>query len=221
LRDFTLAESHLSCGTGSDAVAVSLIERLVLASKLYLEGNVFTEGNHQPHPRSSVSSRIRPIASRIPVGVLSTCPGLSNASDSPAVGHRSRRSGCHPRRTAALRSNYSPAEEVGVGAPAGGRSLSKLGQSAFDPDQYQESLTNLQLQKQTALIMTQTVESTYLRASQLGVMTVENDLPMINKTVQADHVAVRSMATRCPEAVDLVRRFRDGIPDLKLINHLV
>jgi hypothetical protein len=29
------------------------------------------------------------------------------------------------------------------------------------------------------------------------------------------------MATRCPEAVDLVRRFRDGIPDLKLINHLV
>jgi hypothetical protein len=146
---------------------------------------------------------------------------LSNASDSPTAGHRSRRSGCHPRRTAALRSNYSPAEEVGVGAPAGGRSLSKLGQSAFDPDQYQESLTNLQLQKQTALIMTQTVESTYLRASQLGVMTVENDLPMINKTVQADHVAVRSMATRCPEAVDLVRRFRDGIPDLKLINHLV
>jgi hypothetical protein len=104
---------------------------------------VFTEGSHQP--RSSVSSRIRPIASRIPVGVLSTCPGLSNASDSPAVGHRSRRSmaATRERRTAALRSNYSPAEEVGVGAPAGGRSLSKLGQSAFDADQ--ESLTNLQL----------------------------------------------------------------------------
>ncbi|EFX63168.1 hypothetical protein DAPPUDRAFT_335857, partial [Daphnia pulex] len=68
--------------------------------------------------------------------------------------------------------------------------------------------------------MTQTVESTYLRASQQGVMTVEDDLPMINKTVQADHVAVRSMATRCAEAVHLVRRFRDGNPDLKLINHL-
>lgn len=38
LRDFTLAESHLSYDTGSDAVAVSLIERLVLASKLYLQG---------------------------------------------------------------------------------------------------------------------------------------------------------------------------------------
>ncbi|XP_046632176.1 integrator complex subunit 7-like [Daphnia pulicaria] len=68
--------------------------------------------------------------------------------------------------------------------------------------------------------MTQTVESTYLRASQQGVMTVEDDLPMINKTVQEDHVAVRSMATRCAEAVHLVRRFRDGNPDLKLINHL-
>jgi integrator complex subunit 7 len=32
---------------------------------------------------------------------------------------------------------------------------------------------------------------------------------------------VRSMATRCADAVDLVRRFRDGNPDLKLINHLV
>ncbi|EFX67716.1 hypothetical protein DAPPUDRAFT_115213 [Daphnia pulex] len=51
-------------------------------------------------------------------------------------------------------------------------------------------------------------------------MTVEDDRPMINKTVQADHVAVRSMATRCAEAVHLVRRFRDGNPDLKLINHL-
>jgi integrator complex subunit 7 len=97
--------------------------------------------------------------------------------------------------------------------------LSKLGQSAFDADQ--ESLTNLQLQKQMALILAQTVESTCLRASQQGVMTVEDDLPMINKTVQAEHVAVRSMANRCAESVDLVRRFRDANPDLKLINHLV
>jgi integrator complex subunit 7 len=195
LRDFALAESHLSCGTPmlrQIRCCSRFSHRKISVGLEALSARiVFTEGSHQPDPRSSVSRRIRPIASRIHVGVLSTCPGLSNASDSPVVGHRSRRSGCHPRRTAALRSNHSPAEEVGVGAPAGGRSLSKLGQSSFDADQ--ESLTNLQLQKQTALIMAQTVESTCLRASQLGVMTVEDDLPMINKTVQANHVAERSM----------------------------
>ncbi|XP_046632232.1 integrator complex subunit 7-like [Daphnia pulicaria] len=139
LRDFTLAESHLSCGTGSDAVAV---ERLVLASKLYLQG------------LSSLKAATSPVLQfqaefgRLRVEFLSACSQLVQAcrtlqtAPPSAIAHAVV-AATRERRTAALRSNYSPAEEVGVGAPAGGRSLSKLGQSAFDADQ--ESLTNLQL----------------------------------------------------------------------------
>jgi len=219
LRDFTLAESHLSCGTGSDAVAVSLIERLVLASKLYLQGLSSLKAATSPTRVLQFQAEF----GRLRVEFLSACSQLVQAcrtlqtAPPPAIAHavaaatRDELQRCG-RITHQLRKSVVVLRQVA-------EALSKLGQSAFDADQ--ESLTNLQLQKQMALILAQTVESTCLRASQQGVMTVEDDLPMINKTVQADHVAVRSMATRCAEAVHLVRRFRDGIPDLKLINHLV
>ncbi|EFX65676.1 hypothetical protein DAPPUDRAFT_264322 [Daphnia pulex] len=207
LRNFTLAESHLSCGTGPpDGAAVSLMERLVLSSKLYLQGLSSLK---------AATSPTRVLQFQAEFGRLRACRTLQTAPP-PAIAHavvaatRDELQRCG-RITHQLRKSVVVLRQVA-------EALSKLGQSAFDADQ--ESLTNLQLQKQMALILAQTVESICLRASQQGVMTVEDDLPMINKTVQADHVAVRSMATRCADAVDLVRRFRDGNPDLKLINHL-
>lgn len=101
-----------------------------------------------------------------------------------------------------------------------GDAMSKLRQSAFDADQ--ESLVNLQIQQQMALILAQTVESTCLSASQQGDVSVEDSFLMISKIVQAtEHVAVRNMASRCAESVDLVRRFWNVNTDLKEINQLV
>lgn len=98
--------------------------------------------------------------------------------------------------------------------------LAKLGQSAFDADS--DSLTNLHLQQQMALLLAHTVESTCLRASQQGIMnTADDDFPVIRRAERAGHVTVRSIANRCAQIVDRSRKFREENPDLKLINHLV
>ncbi|XP_057376792.1 integrator complex subunit 7-like [Daphnia carinata] len=216
LRDFTLAESHLS---GPDARStVSLMERLVLAAKLYLQGLSSLKAATSPTRVLQFQAEF----GRLRVEFLSACSQLVQAcrtlqtAPPPAIAHavaaatRDELQRCG-RITHQLRKSVVALRQVA-------EALSKLGQSAFDADP--ESLTNLQLQKQMALILAQTVESTCLRASQQGVMTAEDDLPVINKTVQTEHVAVRSMALRCAESVDLVRCFRDRNPDLKLINHL-
>ena len=219
LRDFTLAESHLS-GSGPDGTtSASLMERLVLAGKLYLQGLSSLKAATSP-------SRILQFQAefgRLRVEFLSACSQLVQAcrtlqtAPPPAIAHavaaatRDELQRCG-RITHQLRKSVVALRQVAD-------ALSKLGQSAFDADQ--DSLTNLQLQKQMALILAQAIESTCLRASQQGIMSVEDDLPVVNKSVQTEHVSVRSMAIRCAESVDLVRRFRDDNPDLKLINHLV
>ena len=219
LRDFTLAASHLS-GSGPDGTtSASLMERLVLAGKLYLQGLSSLKAATSP-------SRILQFQAefgRLRVEFLSACSQLVQAcrtlqtAPPPAIAHavaaatRDELQRCG-RITHQLRKSVVALRQVAD-------ALSKLGQSAFDADQ--DSLTNLQLQKQMALILAQAIESTCLRASQQGIMSVEDDLPVVNKSVQTEHVSVRSMAIRCAESVDLVRRFRDDNPDLKLINHLV
>lgn len=219
LRDFTLAESHLS-GSGPDGTAsATLMERLVLAAKLYLQGLSSLKAATSPTRVLQFQAEY----GRLRVEFLSACSQLVQAcrtlqtAPPPAIAHavaaatRDELQRCG-RITHQLRKSVVALRQVA-------EAFSKLGQSAFDADP--ESLTNLQLQKQMALILAQTVESTCLRASQQGVMTLEDDLPTVNKSVRAEHVAVRSMAARCAEAVELVRRFRDEYPDLKLINNLV
>lgn len=98
--------------------------------------------------------------------------------------------------------------------------LAKLAQSAFDADA--DSLTNLHLQQQLAMLLAHTVESICLRASQQGIMnTSDDDFPLIRRAENAGHVTVRSIASRCAQIVDRSRKFREENPDLKLINHLV
>lgn len=219
LRDFTLAESHLS-GAGPDGTtSVPLMERISFASKLYLQGLSSLKAGSNPTRALQFQAEF----GRLRIEFLLACSQLVQAcrtlqtAPPPAIAHavaaatRDELQRCG-RITHQLRKSVIALRQVAD-------ALSKLGQSAFDADQ--ESLVNLQLQKQMAVILAQAIESICLRASQQGVMTVEDDLPMVNKTLRAEHVAVRSMAIRCEEATDLVRRFRDENPDLKLINHLV
>ena len=219
LRDFTLAESQLS-GVDGSVPNSTLMERLVSASKLYLQGLSSLKAASSPTRILQFQAEF----GRLRAEFLSVCSQLVQAcrtlqtAPPPAIAHavaaatRDELQRCG-RITHQLRKSVTALRQVA-------ESFSKLGQSAFDADP--ESLTHLQLQKQMALILAKSIESTCLRASQQGVMAVEDDLPAVNKTVQrSEYVAVRSMAARCTEAVDLVRRFRDDNPDLKLINHLV
>jgi integrator complex subunit 7 len=102
LRDFTLAESHLSCGTGSDAVAVSLIERLVLASKLYLQGLSSLKAATSPTRVLQFQGEF----GRLRIEFMSACSQLVQAcrtlqtAPPSAIAHAV--AAAHPRRTAAL-----------------------------------------------------------------------------------------------------------------------
>lgn len=195
------------------------MERLVVAAKLYLQGLSSLKAATSPTRVLQFQAEF----ARLRVEFLSACSQLVQAcrtlqtAPPPAIAHavaaasRDELQRCG-RITHQLRKSVVALRQVA-------ETFSKLGQSAFDADA--ESLTNLQLQKQMALILAQTVESTCLRASQQGVMALEDDLPVVNKTVKVDHIAVRSMANRCSESVDLVRHFRNENPELKLINHLV
>jgi integrator complex subunit 7 len=149
LRDFTLAESHLSCGTGPpDAEAVSLMERLVLASKLYLQGLSSLKAATSPTRVLQFQAEF----GRLRVEFLSACSQLVQAcrtlqtAPPPAIAHavaaatRDELQRCG-RITHQLRKSVVMLRQVA-------EAMSKLGQSAFDADQ--ESLTNLQLQKQMA-----------------------------------------------------------------------
>jgi len=72
-----------------------------------------------------------------------------------------------------------------------------------------------------ALVLTEAVESTCLRASQQGTMsTTESESQLVIK-IDQKHLAVRSMAQRVAQAAQLAKTFRQDHPDLKLINHLV
>lgn len=214
MSDFTLAESQLT-----DA-AVPLSRRLESAMNFYLLSL----------PKlKSVTEPTRALTFQVEFGrqrleFLSSCVQLIQAcrtlqlSPPPAIATAVAAS-THDQLMRFGRVTVQLRKSV-VQLRQAAEATSKLRQSAFDADQ--ESLINLQIQQQMALILAQTIESTCLRTSQQGDMINEDDFPMISKTLQAaEHIAVRSMASRCAESVELVRRFREENPDLNLINHLV
>jgi integrator complex subunit 7 len=214
LCDLSLAESHLS------DVAISLSRRLELSMNCYLLG--LSKLKNVTNPSRALTFQAE--FSRQRIEFLSSCLQLIQAcrilqliplplpAQIVAV----------PTRDELMRFARITVQlkKLVVQLRQAGDAMSKLRQSAFDADQ--ESLVNLQVQQQMALILAQTVESTCLSASQQDDVSVEDSFLMISKIAQAtEHVAVRNMASRCAESVDLVRRFWNVNTDLKEINLLV
>lgn len=215
LSDFTMAESHLS---SNHHRSISLVERLVLASKLYLQGLSSLKAAANP----SRTLQFQAEFARLRVEFLAASSQLVQAcrtmqtAPPPAVAHavaaatRDELQRCG-RITGQLRKSVAALRHSAD-------LLAKLRQSAFDADL--ESLANLQLQQQMALVLAETVESTCLRTAQQGTMsTSESESQLVIKTDQSS-LAVRSMALRTAAAAQLAKRFREEHPDLKLINHL-
>ena len=219
LSDFTLAESHLSGTHRAGAGATNLMDRLVLASKLYLQGLSSLKAAANPSRILQFQAEF----ARLRVEFLSACSQLVQAcrtmqtAPPPAVAiavaaaTRDELQRCG-RITGQLRKSVAALRHSA-------ELLAKLRQSAFDADL--ESLANLQLQQQMALVVAETVELTCLRTAQQGTMSSSDsaESQLVIKTDQST-VALRSMADRLAQAAGLAKRFRADHADLKLINHV-
>lgn len=193
---------------------------MVLAGKLYLQGLSSLKAAANPSRNIQFQSEF----GRLRVEFLTACSQLMQAcrtlrsAPPPAIAAqlasatRDELQRCG-RITQQLRKSVAVLRQTAD-------ALAKLAQSAFDADA--DSLTNLHLQQQLAMLLAHTVESICLRASQQGIMnTSDDDFPLIRRAENAGHVTVRSIASRCAQIVDRSRKFREENPDLKLINHLV
>jgi len=218
LNNFSQAESLLS-GSAS-LMSSTLMERLVMASKLYQEGLSVLKAATSP----TCSLQFQYEFGRLRVDFLSACSQLvqacktSQTAPAPAIAQavavatRDELQRCG-RITHQLRKCVS---DLKVVADA----FAKLYQSSFDADK--DSLVNLQLQQQMALLLAQMIELTSLRTAQQGTMTDDDifNVVLLKTKTHGQHVALCSMASRCSQMATAALHFKDDHPDLKLINHL-